>query len=52
VEYAAPSLTAGQTVFTYSGELTGVPASAAPSILNKSYTITPKSRFPRAAQKG
>ena len=25
-----PSLTAGQTVFTYSGELTGVPASAAP----------------------
>ena len=35
-----PSLTAGQTVFTYSGGLTGVPASAAPSILNKSYTIT------------
>ena len=26
-----PSLTAGRTVFTYSGELTGVPASAAPS---------------------
>ena len=25
-----PSLTAGRTVFTYSGELTGVPASAAP----------------------
>jgi arylsulfatase len=27
-----PSLTAGRTVFTYSGELRGVPASAAPSI--------------------
>jgi len=27
------SLTAGRTAFTYSGELTGVPASAAPSSL-------------------
>jgi arylsulfatase A-like enzyme len=35
-----PNLTAGRTEFTYSGELSGVPASAAPSILNKSYTIT------------
>jgi len=46
-----PSLTAGQTEFTYSGELTGVPASAAPSILNKSYTITAEVEIPRAARK-
>jgi arylsulfatase A-like enzyme len=31
-----PSATAGRKVFTYSGELTGVPASAAPNILDKS----------------
>src|ERR1700760_783031 len=30
-----PSLTAGRTVFTYSGELSGVPASTAPSIPGK-----------------
>ena len=47
-----PSLTAGQTEFTYSGELTGVPPSAAPSILDKSYTITAQVEFPRAAQRG
>ena len=35
-----PNLTAGRTEFTYSGTLTGVPASAAPRILNKAYTIT------------
>ncbi|MEK1892664.1 MAG: arylsulfatase [Rhizobium sp.] len=35
-----PNLTAGRTEFTYSGELSGVPPSAAPSVLNKSYTIT------------
>jgi arylsulfatase len=42
-----PSLTAGRTVFTYSGELSGVPASAAPSILNKSYTITAEVEIPQ-----
>src|SRR5271157_3921587 len=41
-----PSLTAGRTIFTYSGELTGVPASAAPNILNKSYTITAEVEIP------
>jgi arylsulfatase A-like enzyme len=35
-----PSATAGRTVFTYSGELAGLPVSDAPSVLNKSYTIT------------
>jgi arylsulfatase len=47
-----PSLTAGQTVFTYSGELTGVPASAAPSILDKSYTITAEVTIPEGGAEG
>jgi hypothetical protein len=47
-----PSLTAGQTVFTYSGELTGVPASAAPDILNKSYTITAEVEIPKGGAEG
>lgn len=47
-----PSLTAGQTVFTYSGELSGVPASAAPSILNKSYTITAEVEIPSGGAEG
>ena len=47
-----PSLTAGQTVFTYSGELTGVPASAAPSILDKSYTITAEVEIPEGGAEG
>jgi arylsulfatase len=47
-----PSLTAGQTVFTYSGELTGVPASAAPSILNKSYIITAEVEIPKGGAEG
>ena len=44
-----PSLTAGRTEFTYSGELSGVPASAAPSILNRSYTITAEVEIPDTA---
>ncbi len=47
-----PSLTAGQIVFNYSGELTGVPASAAPSILNKSYTITAEVEIPKGGAEG
>lgn len=35
-----PSATAGRKIFTYSGEMPGLPTSDAPSILNKSYTIT------------
>ena len=41
-----PNLTAGRTEFTYSGELIGTPASAAPSILNKSFTITAEVEIP------
>jgi arylsulfatase len=47
-----PSLTAGRTVFTYSGGLTGVPASAAPDILGKSYTITAEVEIPEGGAEG
>jgi hypothetical protein len=47
-----PSLTAGRTVFTYSGELSGVPGSAAPNILNKSYTITAEVEIPSGGADG
>jgi arylsulfatase len=47
-----PSLTAGRTVFTYSGELTGTPASAAPDIKNKSYTIAAEVEIPDGGAEG
>jgi arylsulfatase A-like enzyme len=47
-----PNLTAGRAEFTYSGELSGVPASAAPSILNKSYTITAEVDIPAGGAEG
>jgi hypothetical protein len=47
-----PSLTAGRTVFTYSGELSGTPASAAPDIKNKSYTITAEVEIPEGGAEG
>ncbi len=47
-----PSLTAGRTIFTYSGELTGVPASAAPDILNRAYTITAEVEIPEGGAEG
>src|SRR5262249_22206442 len=47
-----PSLTAGRTVFTYSGELIGTPASAAPSILNKGYAITADVEIPEGGAEG
>jgi len=47
-----PNLTAGRTVFTYSGGLTGVPNSTAPSILNKSYTITAEVTIPEGGAEG
>ncbi len=37
---ARPSATAGRTEFTYTNAMAGLPMSDAPSILNKSYTIT------------
>jgi arylsulfatase len=47
-----PTLTAGRTVFSYSGGLTGVPNSGAPSILNKSYTITAEVDIPAGGAEG
>jgi arylsulfatase len=47
-----PGLTHGRTVFTYSGELTGVPGSAAPRILNKAYTITAEVEIPQGGAEG
>jgi arylsulfatase len=49
---ARPNLTAGRTVFTYSGVLTGVPNSGAPSILNKSYTISAEVTIPKGGAEG
>jgi len=47
-----PNLTGGRTVFTYTGTLTGVPNSGAPSILNKSYTITAEVTIPEGGAEG
>jgi arylsulfatase len=47
-----PSLTAGRTVFEYSGELSGVPGAAAPNIKNKSYTITAEVEIPDGGAEG
>jgi arylsulfatase A-like enzyme len=47
-----PDLTAGRTVFTYSGVLAGVPKSGAPSILNKSYRITADIEIPKGGAEG
>src|SRR5208283_270548 len=47
-----PSATAGQTVFTYSGVIAGIPLSDAPSILNRSYTITADVEVPQGGGDG
>jgi arylsulfatase A-like enzyme len=47
-----PSATAGRTTFTYSGEMPGIPESDAPSILNKSYTITAEVEVPQGGAEG
>jgi arylsulfatase A-like enzyme len=47
-----PSATAGRNVFTYSGEMSGLPDSDAPSILNKSYTITAEVEIPQGGAEG
>jgi arylsulfatase len=49
---ARPSATAGRTTFTYSGELAGIPMSDAPSILNRSYTITAEVEIPQGGAEG
>jgi arylsulfatase len=47
-----PSLTAGRTVFTYTGGLVGVPQSGAPDILDKAYTITAEVTIPEGRAEG
>lgn len=47
-----PSITGGRTVFTYSGVLANVPNSAAPSTLNRSYTITAEVDIPKGGAEG
>jgi arylsulfatase len=47
-----PSSTAGRTVFTYSGESSGLPYSSAPDIIGKSYSITADVEIPQAGAEG
>jgi arylsulfatase A-like enzyme len=47
-----PSPVAGQTVFTYSGVMPGIPITIAPSILNRSFTITAEVEVPDGGGKG
>jgi arylsulfatase len=47
-----PSYTAGRTLFTYSGEMAGLPNSDAPNILAKSYTITAEVEVPAGGAEG
>jgi arylsulfatase len=47
-----PSATAGKSVFTYSGVMTGIPDSDSPNILDKDYTITAEVDVPDGSGSG
>jgi arylsulfatase len=47
-----PSLTAGRTSFTWSGELTGTPNGDAPFILDSSYKFTAEVEIPKGGAEG
>jgi arylsulfatase A-like enzyme len=47
-----PNLTEGRTVFTYTGNLAGVPNSGAPNIIGKSYTIWADIEIPKGGAEG
>jgi len=47
-----PSLTAGKTAFTYSGEVTGIQHGDAPNLLDKSYRITAEVEIPVGGAEG
>jgi arylsulfatase len=47
-----PSTVADRNVFTYSGEVSGIPTGNAPSILNRSYTITAEVDIPEGGGGG
>ena len=43
---------AGKTVFTYSGEVSGMPAGSAPNLLGKSYSISAEVEIPQGGAEG
>jgi len=47
-----PSATAGVSVFTYSGEISGIPPGGSPSILGRSFTITADIDVPQGGAEG
>jgi arylsulfatase len=47
-----PSSTAGRTVFTYSGESSGLPYSSAPDIIGKSFSVTAEVEIPQGGADG
>jgi arylsulfatase len=47
-----PSLTAGRTVFTYLRPVSGIPHGDAPSVLDRSYTITAEVEIPKEGAEG
>jgi arylsulfatase len=47
-----PSLAAGRNVFTYSGEITGIPPGDAPSLLNTSYSLVADIDVPQGGAEG
>ena len=47
-----PSLSAGRSVFTYHGKVTGTPNGDAPSILNSSYNFKAEVEIPQAGGEG
>jgi arylsulfatase len=49
---ARPSATHGRTLFTYSHELANVPKGGAPSIIDRSYTITAEVEIPQSGAEG
>jgi arylsulfatase A-like enzyme len=47
-----PSVTAGRTEFTYSGEVSGLPDGNAPNLLSRSYSITAEVEIPKGGAEG
>jgi len=47
-----PSATHGRTLFTYSSELANVPKGGAPSVIDRSYTITAEVEMPQGGAEG
>ena len=47
-----PSPTAGKSVFTYSGEVSGIPEGSAPSTIGKSFSISAEVDIPQGGAEG